>query len=161
MFQKPTSEKTYQPNQEEKHNSNHDDVETVVGPSVKVEGDFASEGNIVVKGTVSGSVKTSKLLTVEDGAKIFANISAGSAIISGGIKGNVKVSGRLEMTETAQIQGDVSCDVLSVAPGALIFGKITMKGINLKDEGSDKQDKKRISLGRTRSKDEEEKEAGE
>jgi hypothetical protein len=32
-----------------------DEVETVVGPSVNVEGDFASEGNIVVKGTVAGS----------------------------------------------------------------------------------------------------------
>ena len=27
----------------------HDEVETIVGPSVNVEGDFASEGNIVVK----------------------------------------------------------------------------------------------------------------
>jgi len=161
MFQKPASEKIYQPNQEEKNKASHDDVETVVGPSVKVEGDFSSEGNIVVKGIVSGSVKTSKLLTVENGAKIFANVSAGNAIVSGGIKGNVKVIDRLELTETAQVHGDIYCKVLSVAPGAIIHGKIVMKGINLKDEGSDKQDKKRISLGRTRSKVGEEKKAGE
>jgi len=152
MFQKPSSEKAYQPNQEERQKATHDDVETVVGPSVKVEGDFASEGNIVVKGIVSGSVKTSKMLTVEDGAKIFANVNAGNAVVSGGIKGNVKVAERLELTETAQVQGDVNCSILSVAPGALIHGKIVMKGVSLKDEGSDKQDKKRISLGRTRSK---------
>jgi len=161
MFQKPASEKIYQPNQDEKHKTSHDDVETVVGPSVKVEGDFSSEGNIVVKGVVSGSVKTSKLLTVEDGAKIFANVNAGDAVISGGIKGNVKVDDRLELTETAQVQGDINCKILNVAPGALVHGKIVMKGINLRDEGADKQDKKRISLGRTRSKAGEEKKAGE
>ncbi|MBT4120925.1 MAG: polymer-forming cytoskeletal protein [Candidatus Magasanikbacteria bacterium] len=161
MFQKTTSDNSHQPNQDEKHKTSHDDVETVVGPSVKVEGDFSSEGNIVVKGIVSGSVKTIKLLTVENGAKIFANVIAGDAVISGSIKGNVKVTDRLELTETAQVQGDINCKVFNVAPGALIHGKIIMKGINLKDEGSDKQDKKRISLGRTRSKDGEEKKAGE
>lgn len=107
----------------------HDDVETVVGPSVHVEGDFASEGNIIVKGTVSGSVKTSRQLTVVEGAKVLANVKAGSALVAGQIKGNVKVADRLELTESAQILGDIACSSLAVAPGALIFGKVTMKGI--------------------------------
>lgn len=116
-----------------------DEVETVVGPSVRVEGDFASEGNIIVKGIVSGSVKTSKLLTVEKGASIFANVRAGTAIISGNVKGNVKVSDRLDLAETAQVAGDIDCRVLSVAPGALIQGKVTMKGIEI---AGDKEEKK-------------------
>lgn len=117
-----------------------DDVETVVGPSVRVEGDFASEGNIVVKGIVSGSVKTSKLLTVEKGASIFANVRAGNATISGNIKGNVKVGDRLDLSETAQVAGDIDCRVLSVAPGALIQGKVSMKGIEI--VGDKKEEKK-------------------
>ena len=116
-----------------------DEVETVVGPSVRVEGDFASEGNIIVKGIVSGSVKTSKLLTVEKGASIFANVRAGNATISGSIRGNVKVLDRLDLAETAQVAGDVDCRVLSVAPGALIHGKVTMKGIEI---AGDKEEKK-------------------
>src|SRR3989339_742733 len=84
-----------------------DEIETVVGPSVNVEGDFASEGNIIIKGTVSGSVHTSRFLFVEQGAKIMANVRAG----------------------TAKISGDIECRVLSVEPGALLFGKISMPGI--------------------------------
>ncbi|MBU1895638.1 polymer-forming cytoskeletal protein, partial [Patescibacteria group bacterium] len=113
--------------------------ETVVGPSVTVEGDFASEGRILVKGTVCGSVATSKLLTVEVGAKILANVKAGEALISGKIKGNVKVSDRLELTETAQVEGDIMCNELIVAGGALIMGKVSMKGINIEDSKSDKK----------------------
>ena len=156
MFPKSSSEFSL-PEKEEKRQHSHDDVETVVGPSVKVEGDFASEGNIIVKGTVSGNVKTSRVLTVEDGAKIFANIVAGNAIISGGIKGNVKVVERLELTETAQIHGDITCKVLSVAPGALILGKINMKGVSLKEDNGDKSEKRRVSLGRIKTKAVEEK----
>lgn len=123
-----------------------DDVETVVGPSVTVEGDFASEGNILVKGAVAGSVKTSRLLTVETGAKILANVRAGQATISGHIKGNVKVSETLELTSTAKIFGDISCATLVVAAGALIQGKITMEGAAVDDE---KAEKKKIAKAKS------------
>ncbi len=139
MFQKPSPDIALAKNEEPQV---RDDVETVVGPSVNVEGDFASEGNILVKGTVSGSVKTSRLLTVEPGAKILANVRAGEAMIAGHIKGNVRVEGRLELTETAQISGDISCKVLVVAAGALIHGKVTMKGVKIED---DRRVEKRIA----------------
>lgn len=111
--------------------SHQDEVETVVGPSVHVEGDFASEGNIIVKGIVSGSVMTSKHLQVERGAKIFANVKAGSGTISGEVKGNIRVQDKLELTSTAQVAGDIDCQVLVVEAGALLLGKITMKGIEI------------------------------
>ncbi len=106
-----------------------DEVETVVGPSVNVEGDFASEGNIIVKGTVSGSVHTSRFLFVEVGAKIMANVRAGNAKISGEVKGNLKVRETIELTSTAKVLGDIEARVLSVEPGALLFGKVSMPGI--------------------------------
>lgn len=112
---------------------NRDDVETVVGPSVVVEGDFASDGNILVKGTVSGNVTTSRILRVEDGAKILANVKAGEAFVSGHIKGNVRVAEKLELMETAQIVGDVQCQTLVVTAGAIMQGKITMKGATIED----------------------------
>lgn len=116
-----------------------DDVETVVGPSVEVEGDFASEGNITVKGTVSGSVKTSKLLRAEEGSKILANVRAANAAIAGHIKGNINVSEKLELSSTAQILGDISCAVLEVAPGALIQGKVSMKGLAMSEDDNGKK----------------------
>lgn len=152
MFQKPNkpmSEINPTPNHTNNHNDN---VDTVVGPSVKVEGDFASEGNIIVKGIVSGNVKTSQMLTVESGAKIFANVNAERALISGDIKGNVKISDSLELTETAQVQGDINCKVLTIAPGALVSGKVNMKGIDLKSE--DEKTEKRRSFGKLKKTEE-------
>lgn len=110
-----------------------DEVETVVGPSVVVEGDFASEGNILVKGTVSGSVKTARLLTVESGAKILANVKAGDAVVAGEVRGNIKVENQLELTSSARVLGDIVCQVLVVAAGALMQGKIAMKGLEESD----------------------------
>lgn len=132
IFQKPTAKPIF----EENHNvaadnaRQHDEVETVVGPSVNVEGDFASEGNIIVKGMVAGSVHTSRHLAVETGAKIMANIKAGSAKIAGEVKGNMKVKDVLELTSTARIMGDIEVKVLIVEAGALVAGKLSMPGLD-------------------------------
>ena len=103
-----------------------DSVETVVGPSVHVEGDFNSKGNIIVKGSVAGNVKTSRHLRVEEGAVVVANVQAESAEVSGSIKGNVKVQGVLELTPSAKIRGDVQAGTLIIASGAALHGKCAM-----------------------------------
>lgn len=149
MFQKPSPDIAIPKQHESSHT--RDEVETVVGPSVNVEGDFASEGNIVVKGTVSGSVKTSRMLTVETGAKILASVRAGDAMIAGEIKGNVKVAGTLELAESAQVKGDITCETLIVTAGALIHGKVSMTGL----PADDAKEKKRRSATRRATKSEE------
>ena len=111
-----------------------DDVETVVGPSVNVEGDLSSKGNIIVKGTVTGSVNTSKQLTVEKGARIIANVKAGNALVAGEVKGNMKIKESLELTASSKILGDITVKTLSVEPGAVLYGKVTMPGIDPADK---------------------------
>ncbi len=133
IFQRNTPKNTEEVNEpevsERTHQQVHDEVETVVGPSVNVEGDFASEGNIVVKGTVSGSVFTSKHLTVEMGAKIMANVRAGSATIAGEVKGNMKIKESLELVSTSRVVGDIDAKNLKIESGALLYGKVSMPGI--------------------------------
>ncbi len=106
-----------------------DNIDTVVGPSVNVEGDFSSDGNIIVKGTVTGSIHTSRVLSVEPGAKIIANVRAGSALIAGEVRGNMKIKESLELSVTARVLGDIEVKTLSIEPGAIVFGKISMPGI--------------------------------
>jgi len=131
IFQKPSSDIALEKNIEKEpinssQSSVDDSVDTVVGPSVNVEGDFSSAGNIIIKGSVSGSVNTSKHLLAEEGSKIMANIQAGSATISGMVKGSVKVKDTLIITSTAKILGDIRVKTLQVDAGAVIQGKIIM-----------------------------------
>lgn len=100
--------------------------ETVIGPSVKVKGDFHGMGNIIVEGVLSGTLKTSGNLTVGEKAKITASIEAKEASIAGEIRGNIKTRGYLEISSSAKIFGDIEASVLSIEKGALINGKCTM-----------------------------------
>ncbi len=148
MFQKPISSTAPKMESMKTDVRREDSVETVVGPSVVVEGDFSSEGNIIVKGTVSGSVHTTKLLRVEEGAKIFANVKAGNAVVAGTIRGNAKIAERLELVSSGRIAGDIDCKVFVIEAGALVNGKITMAGMEA-DEG---RPEKKSNFGRMKVK---------
>ena len=102
------------------------EFETVIGPSVKVKGDFNGQGNIIVEGTVEGSLKTNGRLEVGKAAKITANVEAKEAKIGGQVVGNVKIKGFLEVTATAKIFGDIETSGLSIERGATFNGKCTM-----------------------------------
>ncbi|MDP2737050.1 MAG: polymer-forming cytoskeletal protein [bacterium] len=102
------------------------EFETVIGPSVKVKGDFNGQGNIIVEGMVDGNLKTNGRLEVGKTAKITANVEAKEAKVGGQVSGNVKIKGFLEITATAKIFGDVETSGLSIERGAIFNGKCTM-----------------------------------
>jgi cytoskeletal protein CcmA (bactofilin family) len=102
------------------------ETETVIAPSVRVEGDFVSQGNVRIEGAVSGSISTEKDLFVGEGAKITANVSARNATISGEQHGNLRIAERLELTSTARVYGDIQAKVLTVSPGAAMKGQLVI-----------------------------------
>lgn len=102
------------------------EFETVIGPSIKVKGDFNGQGNIIVEGVVEGSLKTNGNLEVGKTAQITANIEAKEAKIGGQVAGNIKIKGFLEITATAKIFGDIETSGLSIERGAVFNGKCAM-----------------------------------
>ncbi|MFA6106149.1 MAG: polymer-forming cytoskeletal protein [Patescibacteria group bacterium] len=102
------------------------EVETIVGPSVKVKGDFHCGGNIIVEGEVEGNLICGNMLQIKSGSKITADVTAKEAVIGGEIKGNVKIIGFLEITETAKIFGDIEAGIISIAKGAFFNGNCAM-----------------------------------
>lgn len=108
--------------------ANHKGGETIIAQGVKVEGDFASDGNVTIEGEVNGSVKAAGHLEVGETARIKANVTAGQANVAGEIIGNLTVKGKLELFASSRVEGDVEAEILSVAPGAKLNGRITMNG---------------------------------
>lgn len=102
------------------------ETETVIAPSVRVEGDFVSEGNVRIEGMVTGSIATERDLIVGEAAKITANVQARNGTIAGELHGNLRIFDRLELSATAHVYGDIHAKVLSVAPGAVMRGQLVI-----------------------------------
>lgn len=102
------------------------EVETIIGPSIKVKGNFNGQGNIVVEGILEGSLKTNGDVFIGDKAKISASIEAREARIGGEVSGNIKIKKYAEIVASARIFGDIECSSISVERGAIFNGKCSM-----------------------------------
>jgi cytoskeletal protein CcmA (bactofilin family) len=102
------------------------EVETIIGPSIKVKGNFNGQGNIVVEGILEGSLKTNGDVFIGDRAKISASIEAKEARIGGEVSGNIKIKKHAEIVASAKIFGDIECSSMSVERGAIFNGKCVM-----------------------------------
>lgn len=120
-------------------------IETIIGPSVKVEGNFKGEGDLVIEGVLVGSLQTKNNLKVGQNAIVDANIKANNAFISGKVKGNIQVKGKLEVSGTAVILGDIKAQILSIESGALLKGNLDMPVGNIHVD-QPKMDKKEAEI---------------
>jgi cytoskeletal protein CcmA (bactofilin family) len=107
-------------------NDNHGAAETIIGPSVQVEGDLSSQGNIQVEGALTGTILTAGNLMVGEQAKLMANVEVANAYIAGYLKGNLTVHERLELAPTSKIDGDIMTKTLVIAEGAQLNGRCLM-----------------------------------
>ena len=117
------------------------DVETIIGESIKVKGDFNGNGNIVIDGILEGSLKTKGNIFIGEKAKIVGSLESMEIIVNGDINGNLLAKSYLSVGSTAVISGDIECAQISIEKGAKINGKIKMStnssNISKKDEESD------------------------
>lgn len=101
--------------------------QTIVGNSVKLEGDLILDEDITINGKVSGKISTSKNLGIGETAEIKANIEAENIVIAGKVEGDIKAKEKLEITETGRVTGNISAKTLSITPGAVFSGQCVME----------------------------------
>lgn len=122
----------------------NDSIETIIGPSVTLEGNFDGNGDIVIEGAVNGSLKTSGNVRIGQEARVKAEIKANSVLISGEVRGNIEAEDRIDLSETAKVSGNIKTKVLQISAGASFNGKSSMNGHDQamkSDEKIKKEDK--------------------
>lgn len=97
---------------------------TVIARGVKVEGEFHSQGDVVIEGDVRGTIFAAGTLTIGSDAHIVANITAQEAVISGSVQGNLQIEKQAIFHATAHIVGDLTAERITVEAGAVIDGKV-------------------------------------
>ena len=122
------------------------ELETIIGPSVKVKGNFSSHGNVKIEGTLDGNLNTTGNVTIGVDAKIKANLVAQELHISGSVEGVIKAAEKLVLTATAKIIGDIETKTLVIEDGAFFSGKCIMGDNLVKKTGLEKLTKKLSSI---------------
>ena len=106
----------------------HTVVDTLVGSNTKVSGDLNFEGGCHVDGTVNGNVsadtESDSALSVSEDANIKGGVTVPYVVLHGIVRGDVFASKRVELGPTARVIGNVYYNLIEMAIGAEINGKL-------------------------------------
>ena len=101
---------------------------TIIGKQVTIEGGIQGSEDLVIEGTVRGSIELEKFhLTIGPKGKVEAEIRAGNVTVSGQLKGNIKALDRVDITKDADFSGDIKAKSISVEDGAYLKAAIEVE----------------------------------
>lgn len=106
----------------------HSFANTIVGIDTKVNGDMHFTGGLHVDGIVHGNVSadpdSESSISLADGATIDGGVTVPYVLLEGIVKGDVFANKRVILGSTARVIGNVYYNLIEMAIGAEINGKL-------------------------------------
>ena len=106
----------------------HNKVDTLVGANSQVNGDLSFDGHChvdgVVKGNVSAASDGNSALSISEQGTVEGGVSVPYVVLNGLVRGDVIASERVELGPTARVIGNVYYNLIEMAIGAEINGKL-------------------------------------
>jgi len=102
-------------------------MSSILGPEIEVNGDLKIKGDILIYGTVLGDVECRGKVHTSKGSLIKGNINSKSAYINGEIKGDLIVQDKVILAKFSQLQGNLASSTLTIEEGARFDGVCNMQ----------------------------------
>jgi cytoskeletal protein CcmA (bactofilin family) len=100
-----------------------------IGGTIQFKGELTGDEDLEILGQVEGRIDLpAHQLTVGDGGRVKAELSAKAVLVQGHVTGNVIATERVEVHSSGVVDGDIRAPRLSVTEGAVVNGAIEMTG---------------------------------
>jgi cytoskeletal protein CcmA (bactofilin family) len=103
-----------------------DDTESRVDRDSHFNGLYETRQNLRIEGLAEGEIRCDGTLTVADGARVKAKVTASTITIAGELDGEVVCQGVFQIMPTGQVSATVSARRLIVQEGGLYNGEFRM-----------------------------------
>ena len=94
---------------------------TIISAGSRFKGSIETEGNLIIDGSVTGTIKCGSLEIMRDG-NVDADVEGERVNVAGNFVGEMICKGRLTFFRTGKIKGDISYGTLSIESGGLLDG---------------------------------------
>lgn len=103
-----------------------DALDTVLAPDVQFSGTMTLKETLMIKGRVSGSIRSASDLHIDEKATVEADVVARNVTVRGSLKGDITASGRVELFASCRVDGDIRAAEVTMEPGCRFNGVCTM-----------------------------------
>jgi len=103
-------------------------IDTLVGRNTRVSGDIEFRGGFHVDGYIKGNIvaehDTESVLSISENGTVEGSVSVPNVVLNGTVKGDVSARERVQLGTTARVIGNVYYNLIEMAIGAEINGKL-------------------------------------
>jgi cytoskeletal protein CcmA (bactofilin family) len=101
---------------------------SVLGPTLRFKGELHADEELLIRGTIEGSITHSQRLTVCPEGTVKANIRAQMISIEGTVEGDLHAEKSVKVSDSAHLKGNIHAPSVSIVEGAQFNGSIVMDG---------------------------------
>jgi len=101
-------------------------LDTVLASDVEFSGEMRFEKPLMIKGRVSGKVRSVSDLYIDEAAVVEADIIANVVSVKGSVKGNISARQKVELFACSAVDGDVTAPQITMETGCHFNGACRM-----------------------------------
>ena len=110
---------------------------SIIDKELKIEGSIFSNGKLIIKGQVFGTIEGNTVIIAEDGQVTSSATTVSSMTIGGNFQGDVIASKELIILATGTCAGKVECKDLIVENGGILNAEVSCKTSSKLSTGKD------------------------
>jgi len=104
-----------------------DQLDTVLAADVEFAGEMIFTKPLMIKGAVSGIVRSESDLYIDENAVVKADITANVVSVKGSVVGNISAKEKIELYACSSVDGDVAAPQVTMEPGCKFNGACRME----------------------------------
>lgn len=103
-------------------------IDTLIGRNTELQGDLSFDGGLHIDGKVAGNVFATSdphaVVNISENGDVNGEVRVPHVVVNGTVRGDVYASERLELAPNAKVSGNVFYNLIEMAAGAEVNGKL-------------------------------------
>jgi cytoskeletal protein CcmA (bactofilin family) len=100
---------------------------SVLGPTLRFKGELSAQEDLIIQGSVEGSITHTQSLTVGTDGTMKGDIRARVIVIDGKVEGDLYATESVNIRATAKVKGNVFAPRVGITEGAFFQGQVEMQ----------------------------------
>ena len=101
---------------------------SIIPPTMRFKGDLSADEDLMIQGSIEGTINHTQRVTIGKEGKIKANISANIIKVEGAIEGDLHANKSVYVDESGNLRGNIHAPSVCLAEGSQFNGAINMDG---------------------------------
>ncbi len=100
---------------------------SVLGPTLRFRGELSAQEDLIVQGSVEGSITHTQSLTMGTDGSMKGDIRARIIVVDGKVEGDLYATEFVNIRATAKVKGNVFAPRVAITEGAFFQGQVEMQ----------------------------------